>query len=260
MNTNSTRVAIGVLVTLSAVTLRGDTVELKTGERLDGAFHQASAAGVVIEIAGQEMTIPLGKVQAIYLGAAKPSSAPTVPVPSGEALDALRALRSVTESGISYRDYAPRALDAKVKVDRYLASPTGDAAEYRGAIEAAMRAYQLASQAWAASISNDALAKMTVGSSIDQDPVISKCPAMTRLIKQATIKNPGPSDRALLIGAFAGQGALLDLMGNGPSTLWICASDQVVEAERLLTQPAAAPKAASIDPVPGPPRAHIANQ
>jgi hypothetical protein len=36
--------------------------------------------------------------------------------PASDALDALKGLRSVTEVGLSYRDYAPRVLDAKVKV------------------------------------------------------------------------------------------------------------------------------------------------
>jgi hypothetical protein len=36
-----------------------DSIELKTGERIEGAFRQATAAGAVIEVAGQSITIPL---------------------------------------------------------------------------------------------------------------------------------------------------------------------------------------------------------
>ncbi len=37
-----------------------------------------------------------------------------------EALQVLRGLQSITTAGVSYRDYAPRVLDAKVQLDRYL--------------------------------------------------------------------------------------------------------------------------------------------
>src|SRR5437660_184124 len=72
-----------------------DAIELKTGERIEGAFKQASAVGAVIEVAGQPITIPLEKLKAIYFGA-PPSVTSTAPVPYQEALDALKALRSVT--------------------------------------------------------------------------------------------------------------------------------------------------------------------
>ena len=96
--------ALAILSALFALNLRSDILELKTGERIEGTFKQATAAGAVIEVAGQPITISLEKVKAIYFGVA----------------DALKALRSVTQSGIAYRDYAQRMLDAKVKVDRYL--------------------------------------------------------------------------------------------------------------------------------------------
>ena len=57
-----------------AFSLCADTLELKTGERMDGTFKQATQAGLVIEVAGQTITIPLEKVRAIYFGA--PTSAP----------------------------------------------------------------------------------------------------------------------------------------------------------------------------------------
>ena len=104
-------VSIPVLALLFALNAVGDTVELKTGERLEGTFRQAGSTGVTIETAGQLITIPLKKVLAIYFGGAK--TRPHGPAPSQEALDALRALRSVTEAGISYREYAPRVLDTK---------------------------------------------------------------------------------------------------------------------------------------------------
>src|SRR5215471_5478686 len=68
--------------------------------------------------------------------------------PATDALDALRALKSVTEMGVSYRDFLPRVADAKIKVDRYLESPANDEAALRGKIKVAMRLYVLSTVAW----------------------------------------------------------------------------------------------------------------
>src|SRR5437764_9739127 len=40
-----------------------DVVELKTEERLEGTFKQADSAGVVFEVGGQSITMPLAKVR-----------------------------------------------------------------------------------------------------------------------------------------------------------------------------------------------------
>jgi hypothetical protein len=114
------------IATLFAIGLRADTIELKTGERVEGAFRQATSAGVVVEVAGQPITIALEKVQAIYFGAAPPVRTAAESTRAQEVIDSLTALRSVTASGISYRDYAPRVLDTRVKVDRYLSSAPSD--------------------------------------------------------------------------------------------------------------------------------------
>jgi hypothetical protein len=225
--------ALSVLFSASA---SGDTIELRSGERVEGAFRQATTAGVVIEVAGQAVTIPLDKVQAIYFGSAKPSS-PSQPAPSQEALDALKGLRSVTESGISYRDYAPRVLDAKVKVDRYLSSQRNDSIDFRKAIGLAMREYELASQAWslAASSSAESFAvSLAVGKRLDEDPEISKCPSVRQFVDQN--RSQIRSQTKIRVNPDQVAGILGQLLGSRPATLWACASAQVAEAERLLAQ------------------------
>jgi hypothetical protein len=134
-----------------ALGLEGDTIELRSGERIEGTFKQATADGAVIEVAGQSITIPLEKVGATYFGPAqtRPVAGPT---PSQGAVDALQALRSVTGSGVSLREYSTRVLDARVTVDRYLSSQGGDATELQHAIRLAMVEYELASRAWQANI------------------------------------------------------------------------------------------------------------
>jgi hypothetical protein len=258
---HSNRFILGVFVTLSALSLRGDTVELKTGEHVEGTLRQASAAGLVIEIAGQAVTIPLAKVQAIYFGAQKPASASATPPPFAEALDALRALRSVTESGITFRDYAPRVLDAKIKVDKYLSTSANDAAGLRSSIGLATREYELASRVWSATFQEDGVSTMTAIVDNLEPDILKNCPVVKRAVERVSIstalRNLNVPDTAPV--------------GPAPwAVLWSCASANVAEADRLLTTPlaapvteaskVAAPKAATTDPVPGPPRARIANQ
>ena len=103
-----TNIAIMLLITFAMI--RADTLELKTGERIEGVFKQAGPAGAVIEVGGQPITFTMDKVRAIYLGAG-PAAQPG-PSPAAGAIDALRSLRSVTTSGINYRDYSSRVLDA----------------------------------------------------------------------------------------------------------------------------------------------------
>ena len=214
--------ALAILSALFALNLRSDILELKTGERIEGTFKQATAAGAVIEVAGQPITIPLEKVKAIYFGVASSSTA-AGPPPSQEAMDALKALRSVTQSGIAYRDYAQRMLDAKVKVDRYLSSPGNDPAEFRKPIQTAMHEYELASQAWSNTI-NVTLAIASIGKTIMEDPETASCPTIKPLIDRLNPKKK-IQDQYLEI-AFR--------VGERPALLWTCASAQVAEAERLI--------------------------
>lgn len=235
---------LAVLSSLFALSLIGDTIELKTGERIEGAFKQATAAGAVIEVGGQPITIPLEKVKAIYFGSA-PTRTATAPAPSDEAVDALRALRSVTGSGITYRDYSQRVLDSRVKVDRYLSSQSGDGPELGRAIRVAMLEYELASRAWRANVEILSDLWKSMGDTM-QDPEVAKCPAVrvvTTLVDNSRPTNPNAQDRAAILGIKAPDRATtlgIKLANAGRDNLapdiWACASAQVAEAERLLAQ------------------------
>ena len=220
-----------LLPLLFAFSLQGDTVELKTGERLDGRFKQATSAGAVIEIAGQPMTIPLEKVRAIYLGSAPApaNAAPTGPTPLEEVMVALKALRSVTGSGISYRDYSQRVLDAKVKFDVYVSSKSTESGAVRDAVESAMQWYELSSQAWGDSVGNSFNFLNSVGTAVLMNNKLSTCPSVIQALTLAyrPRKPPTPTERI--------QHAGIAIMTQ-PSSLWPCASAQVDEAERLLAK------------------------
>jgi hypothetical protein len=229
------RFVLTILGTLFALTLRADTIELKTGERIDGAFRQAGAAGVLIETAGQSITIPLDKVQAIYFGSATKPRVDVGPTPYQDAIDALRALRSVAEAGINYQNYSPRVLEAKVKVDRYLSSAGDTEVQQVAAMRIAMREYQLASEAWNASISNDVFRQAAVGKVLAEDPDIAKCAAIQERV-QAMTESTQASNRQFRMKFDPTVTMALIGQKEAAVPLWTCAAVRVQEAERLLTQ------------------------
>ena len=59
---------VSVLIAFLAYALSADTIELKTGERIEGTFKEATSSGVVINVGGQSLTMPMDKVRAIYFG------------------------------------------------------------------------------------------------------------------------------------------------------------------------------------------------
>lgn len=214
-----------------AIGLRGDTLELKTGERIEGTFKEATAGGAVIGVAGQSITIPLDKVRAIYLGSAPATqrAAITGPTPLDELMVALKGLRSVTTSGISYRDYSQRVLDAKVKFDAYMSSKGTESAAIRDAVELAMQWYELSSHAWSDSFGNSFTFVNSVGTAVLTNNKLSSCPSVVQALSLAYKPKtpPTPAERIQHAGlAIAVQ----------PSSLWPCASAQVDEAERLLAK------------------------
>ena len=207
------------------------TVELKTGEHIEGTFKQATPTATVIDVAGQSITIPADKIQAMSFGAAvaRPSGGPA---PFQESLDELNALRSVTGSGISYMEYSRRVLDARVKVDHYSASAADSL--LRSAITLAMREYELASQEWNEAINpkyrvHDILLRYIDGRMLSEDP---KCPSFAQwhdMVRQNFARN-------WYVRSFAVDG----LISRYQAVVWTCASDHVAEAQRLSITPGAA--------------------
>lgn len=236
------------LIVFAYLIARADTIELKTGEKIEGAFKQAGPAGAVIEVGGQPLTFALDKVRAIYLGATPlAQQGPSVFV---EALDALRALQSVTNSGVSYRDYAPRVLDAKVKMDRYLASPTNGDDKARAAAQLAMRYYEVAAEAWNNKISKSGRDR-EVGLVLRSDPGLRECPAVQGVVAEADAGSERFHTQPVIIGKTRiappqprpGQSLASMIedfavystgsrVGESPNILWSCATAKLAEADR----------------------------
>jgi len=220
--------------------LFGDVVELKNGQRLEGTFEKATSEGVVIEVGGQSITMALEKVRAIYFGSAPTSQAQVSQESAArDALQALKALKSATDAGVSYRDYAPRVLDTKIKVDQFVQSPQETDTPSREAIRVAMRFYELAAQAWNAKITpysaSGSYNPLAVGLLLEQDGEINACLEVKALIQerdQYFSKQRARGTQAQI--AQVRTSFLGSIAGQSPGRLFSCASEKIAEAERLI--------------------------
>jgi hypothetical protein len=209
---------IVAVLTLTAA-LHADTLELKTGEKVEGTFKQAGAAGAVIEVGGQPITFALDKVRAIYLGSG-PSQQGNRPITGvTDALDALKGLRSLTQGGIALRDYTARVADARIRVGRYLDGAT--ASPNKEAVGAAMELYEYAARLWP----NDLLNATSVFIEIEKKPELLNCPSMQSAMAEVdrrafekTGKHPPENLRVSALG--------LGDTGR-PQFLWKCASEML---------------------------------
>jgi hypothetical protein len=188
--------ALLVIITTWTVTPAWpDVVELKTGQKVEGTFKGADEAAVRVEVGGQVITFKPDQVRAIYYGAA-PAERPVAPPLRDEAIRALRGVESITTGGTTYREYVTRANDAKIVVDRYLQDRNSSGPE-RAAISGAMGFYAVAGVVW--------------GALITRRPV-------------------APQDLRLLPGACRHATTQNELYRG----MWVCASERIAEAEKLL--------------------------
>jgi len=210
------RLALTIALVLAAVPALADVVELKTGQRVEGTLKQADQATVTIEVGGQAIIFPAEQVRAMYYGST-PATAP-VAEPASQALRALKALQSAATAGVTYRDYAPRVIDAKIQVDRYLAGkPAGPE---RLPISKAM---DLASSAWNAKVSKSGY------DDVGGSPLVAECPALAELIRRT---DANTSVRTL--GQATVRGISISM--SGVPDIWSCAADQLTEAEKLMAE------------------------
>ncbi len=236
------RAALPLIV---AFALNGDTLELKTGERIEGAFKQATLAGAMVEVGGQIITFPLDKVKAIYFGSAPgPSQTAVVAplqtpsqAPLGAALDALKALHSIVESGPDYRDYSQRVSDTKVKVDQYLAASTGATAERKG-VETAMREYELARDVWFVSPNFLKIAQLNA-SRIQMIGEFVEDPDATCAILTSYSRQQGQGKHGEDLGrAFLDYTAAIYEVRHVRmhEALWNCAAGHIIQAQKSIGQ------------------------
>jgi hypothetical protein len=149
--------------------------------------------------------------------------------PAQGALDALRALKSVTTAGVTYRDYQPRLLDARVAVDKYLATPATDETKaLREAMQATLASYELAGRAWGLRFQHDYAADVRVGKEVAAEA--ATCPSLDQTLKSYAKLPVGrgmkPDDVMAVRARMAGQ--------NG--AIFPCGAAHFADAEKAFNQ------------------------
>ena len=109
--------AATLTVLMSTLPCVAEVLELKTGQRIEGTLKSVTLSDVVLDVAGQSLTLPREKVAAIYFGEPPKN---VVGNPLHDALRVLKGLQSATTAGVNYQNYAPRVTDAKIQVDQML--------------------------------------------------------------------------------------------------------------------------------------------
>jgi hypothetical protein len=132
-----------------------------------------------------------------------------------EAMKGLRGLQSVANAGISYREYSPRVLDAKTKVDEYLRVSAGT--EVKTMVASTMEYHVLASSFWNKHVITRNFRERQELFSIARWKLATLVPAC-----------PGAE---ATVGGVPYEGVSLLL-----SELWSCASKTLIGAEELLQQ------------------------
>src|ERR1035437_1006128 len=138
--------ALSSAAIFSSASAVADVVELKTGQRVEGVFKEATTRGVSVEVGGQIITFAPDKVRAIYFG-----PAPTIVVqPSlrDDAIRSLKALESAIKADIAYNDYATIVSATKIVVDRYTNEKSSGSDPARAPIVRSMQYFSLAQKLW----------------------------------------------------------------------------------------------------------------
>jgi hypothetical protein len=229
------RLTVVVLLPILVLGLRpasADVVELKGGERVEGAFKEATPAGVVIEVGGQSIRFDAANVRAIYFGAPGPpppppdappasAAAPALPppaTPAAGALQIVQTLRSTVAAGTTLREYETRLNGTGPLMDLYLAGVQPAAGA--DALRDAMRYYVLAEWAW----SNQGIVSRTVW--LRKDDALARCPAYQEFARAMQAKGEAYYAERTRNYVVIADGAV--------AVLWSCASEKITEAEALL--------------------------
>lgn len=196
-------------------TCDAETVELKTGQRIDRVVKSVTETEVLLDVAGQSVAFPREKVAAIYFAAPPKAGAGN---PLNDALRVLKGLQSATTAGVNYRDYAPRVTDAKIQVDQILGDvPDGP---IKTALAEAVGFYVYASNAWNARIARSNYEAVAL------NPLFEKCEPLKREIERLDRRGSGGLSPA------TSRGISISIAGVEP--LFNCANERVTAAERLL--------------------------
>jgi hypothetical protein len=178
-------------------------LELKNGQRIEGMLKNVSRFGLVMQVQGRSVTTPIGEARVIYLDTKNMATSA-----DGEAIEALRAVRALTNVGTNIRDFSTKVAEAEVKVEKL---PDG---EVEKPIRAALLYYMLAVRAWRSHTDTDVAGLSDVGRAV----ISGDCQEAKNMVQVLT--KPAKPE-------VAGY-----MLGEHPQPLWSCASAKISEAEK----------------------------
>jgi len=241
-----------IFVLVTAPFASADVVELKTGETVQGVLKEVNGTKVVIEVGGQSIAFERAKVRAFHVGAPPPgavsrgvgealNSSPAT-LATSEAMRALKGLQSITAGSktdttisgawqpptlpVTYDQYAPRVLDAKVMVDRFLAeSSQADVARVGRNITEALHFYTVGSTALKRNLDNRAARFGIYATQVDRDSIFEACSDVQQ--HMSDYRRDGGTITFDASGRFIFDLTIIPV-------IWSCASSKVAEAEQIL--------------------------
>src|SRR5262245_11187093 len=223
---------LGLALWLGAIPARAVVVELKNGQRVEGALRQASAARVILETNGQVLVFETRDIQAIYFATpppAPPATPAAIPAPVSPrspspievyVLEVVKALRATVAAGITSREYGPAVGEARVAVDRYLASSPFGLPPGGEALRDAVRYYQMAEFAWR----NHSIASHTVW--LQREDLLDRCHGYQDFVEAMQAKGESHYSERTRNFVLISDGVL--------AVLWSCAADRIADAEQAF--------------------------
>lgn len=153
-----------------------DVLELKNGQKLEGQYAGGSKGEVHFEVGSQTLKFPIAEVSKITIGATAQEDFDKA---AKEVLLQLKAMDSVVDGGVTYRDYIKRVADVKIKVDQFLEEHNpSPVPEFNSHIADSLGYYVAASHMW----------ERKVAPSWDNmfsrpdDPAVAKCASKTHTL------------------------------------------------------------------------------
>ena len=144
-----------------------------------------------------------------------------------DSLRVLQNLRGLTQAKVNYMDYAQKAFDARVTVDRYAKSPGGNA-ELKSGMGEALELYIFAASAWNAGLranQQDEQVARAALASMANHPSLGLCPQLKSAHDRAQSQADIPLEVAQGVAVAAGV-----------PIIWACALEKLAEVERLVPE------------------------
>jgi hypothetical protein len=177
---------------------------------------------VALWVALAVVLLLIGGGAAYYFRLASARSAAERRQAAEPAVNAVKALQSVTRVGITYNEYQPRLADATIQLDRYRSHPQRDAEVVR-VLERAVAYYVIANRAWEINIRGRWLKREKI-EEVFQTLWKVDCPPVRNLAGRLNASLWAISDYP--------QDQFEPLV----STIWGCASDTIKDLDELLSQ------------------------